>query len=288
MDIYLILLYIVLFLSIGGGTAVFWKNKEVIAQNIQKTLGLATATSQQTQVNVVKPPPQDAMVGDYITGECMPNKGKCGKGTLQKRRVCLREGENGGRTCSELADVKEADCWRSCDRPRDILDWGHSNDKVQKGPLKGWYDFTGQGIPNDYCRWVGDAANLTWACQTNDDPYVKANPNHLTFSGGPANRLNNTWDADMVAGLCPKYDHYTRATDPDLQKSIANGFFSHCGATCIYDYRNPHQGWIWNGSEYVRIPDMSKHVCGTQHVNEMQGAMQQYDRFFDTKNAWSV
>lgn len=287
MNLYLLLLVIVFLLTLGGGITVFWKQGDLIKHNLKRTINAVIGpTSEDATLPQSTQPPRNAIMGEYVSGPCIPLKGRCGKGTMTMKRQCISDGADGGHTCAKLSDPVEKECWTPCERSKGILDWGHPNSKVPEGPLKGWYDFTGQGIPNDYCRWVGDNGSMQWACQTDTEPYAKANPRHITFSGGPANKFNTKWDPNEVQRFCPKFGHYTKADDPDLQKSILNGFFSQCGSTCIYDYRNPRQGWLWNGSTYERIPDMSKHACGTQHENEMQEAIKQYEKYTDTRNAW--
>ena len=43
-------------------------------------------------------------------------------------------------------------------RPTDIADCGYPNDK------RGWFDFSGLGVRNDYCREVGEAPNVFASC----------------------------------------------------------------------------------------------------------------------------
>ena len=43
-------------------------------------------------------------------------------------------------------------------RQTTITDWGY------KDRIRGWYDIQGQGVRNDYCRWVGDGPNIWFSC----------------------------------------------------------------------------------------------------------------------------
>ena len=48
------------------------------------------------------------------------------------------------------------------------------------GDARGWYDALGQGVCNDFCRYVGDSKNPTFSCALSSDPnneYTSMNVN---------------------------------------------------------------------------------------------------------------
>ena len=50
-----------------------------------------------------------------------------------------------------------------------LVDGGYNDGQFGDKPLKkGYYDVLGQGVPNDYCRYVGDQPNIFFACQLSD------------------------------------------------------------------------------------------------------------------------
>lgn len=290
MDLNLFLVFLCIFFIFGGGGALFWKLRN---DKIQ--------TQSQLPPNYVDSlRPQDAVMTPWSSSEqCKTLSGSCGKGQIVYTRQCLREGKNGGKMCSEFRTRKVQDCYKNCLRPEGIMDWGHPNDSPRipiGGPIKGWYDLSGQGQPNDYCRWVGvpgdslvrsangdETGGITWACHSENDPYVKANPRHVTFSTGPANHLV-PYVPEMVIKACGPDNIYLKARDPDLQKSIVNGFFTKCGSQCVYDHRNPKMGWVFEGGQWNRVEDMMQHRCG---VGEgLKRAIRRYEKVYDVKNAW--
>lgn len=243
-----------------------------------------TSTATTTQIPAST---KDAVVGEWTaTGECVPFGGKsCGKGEITLERNCLQEATGNGKTCEQLGLKKTVDCHKTCAQP-DVTDWGHPDTPEDTGPRKGWYDVTGQGVPNDYCRTVG--STKFFACQTHDEPYLKVDRGHVAFSAGPANRLI-PFDVATIGRSCPTdYVMYIGSSDPDFRKSVANGFYSRCGARCVYDHRNPtRQGWwIGDKNKVTRIEDMRKHPCGTTFGGEMDAAVKRYEDLYDTKNAW--
>jgi hypothetical protein len=229
----------------------------------------------------------DAVMSSWTrSGKCQTLSGSCGKGFMLHTRTCLREGRGDGKMCSDFETEKKEDCYINCSRPSGITDWGHPNDApgIPIGsPLKGWYDVTGQGQPNDYCRWIGVDDGLTWACHSTKDPYVKANPGHIVFSGGPANKLV-PFVPSLVERACGQGNIYLLATDPDLRKSIVNGFFSKCGSPCVFDHRNPKSGWVFEGGVWNRVNDMLRHPCG--QGRDIVDAVHRYERLFNVRNAW--
>jgi len=275
MDYFLFLLFFIIFFTLGGGGVYFWKR-----------------TGKKYFNNKFDNRVTDAVLGPWIPkGQCKAFSGSCGRGELTMEKKCVMEGTNGGKMCSDFRIVeKSQDCYVDCDRPKDVVDWGHPNDSPDipiGGPKKGWYDFTGQGVPNDYCRWVGVLGNIFWACHTEKGPYTKADPKHITFSGGPANTLESVTPSGLLKP-CPTDMVYALAQDVDLQKSIVNGFNGKCGSRCVYDHRNPKTGWTFENEKWIRIDNMSLHKCGKDNILDMKNAKNTYDKVYDVRNSWTI
>jgi len=281
MDSNLILVFLCIFIVFGAGGTLFWRLRKNRVRNNDVV----------ARIDTVQPIVQshtDALLSPWTNGKCKTLSGACGKGTMTATRSCIRDGTGEGKRCSNTALTQQKDCYVQCPRPKDVVDWGHSNDYPGLpigSPLKGWYDISGQGQPNDYCRWVGEKGKMFWACQSEKDPYVKTDPSHISFSGGPANR-SIPYHPTLVNKMCPTQRLYLSASDPDLQKSIANGLFARCGSRCVYDHRNPKNGWWFDGMKWTRIENMITHPCGTKFKDEMTKAVKKYEKIYDVKNAW--
>lgn len=288
MDSNLVLVFIFMFFVLGAGGSLYWKMKKIDAKSLDNT---TTVNEIDTNATHSYNHNQDAQMSPWINGKCKTLSGTCGKGTMNLTRQCLKDGYGDGKRCVEETTTKKQDCYVQCSRPKNVIDWGHPDDA--KGlpvgsPRKGWYDISGQGQPNDYCRWVGEPKSRFWACHVEKDPYVEVDPSHISFSGGPANR-SIPFHPQLITKMCPiDHNYLLEARDPDLRKSIANGFLSHCGAKCVYDHRNPKSGWYYDGKKWDPIPDTSKHVCGTLYKNEMKKAMSRYEMMYDVKNAFEL
>ena len=95
---------------------------------------------------------------------------------------------------------------------------------------------------------------------------------------------------ENVDKKCPTDIAYSTnvAEDPDLQKSIANGFIAGCGTRCVYDHRNPKTGWTFNGNTWERVSNMGQHRCGVAEKDALRAAISNYEKLYDVKNAWST
>jgi hypothetical protein len=289
MDSNLILVFLCIFFVFGAGGTLFWRMKQPPKNDI-------TTNETRETSRIIANSTRDALLSPWKPGTCKTLSGTCGKGQMNMTRTCVQDGSGNGQRCSDAGLSKIVDCYVQCSRPSDVVDWGHLNDfpSLPVGsPMKGWYDISGQGQPNDYCRWVGGygkagaPSGIFWACQSEKDPYVKTDPGYITFSAGPANRLIPYHPA-LVERMCPGHTAYLMARDPDLQRSIANGFMARCGARCVYDHRNPKNGWWFNGTKWERIENMIVHPCSTRFKEEMDGAIGRYEKLFDVRNAWTV
>ncbi len=62
---------------------------------------------------------------------------------------------------------------------QEITDFGY----IAPGIVAGWFDYQKQGVPHDYCRWVGSNNDIYFACALAGDtnPYTKVDPNNSVF-----------------------------------------------------------------------------------------------------------
>ena len=69
---------------------------------------------------------------------------------------------------------------------------------------------------------------------------------------------------------------YYNVSDPNIIKSIEMKYFEHCGAWCMFDYRDPRSGWFWEPykKEWNYIKNLYK-ICPE---NEFEYA---FDRFLE-------
>lgn len=270
------------FMFLSGGGYLFWRRNKVLAT--------PSAPSNTSRIEIDDGLPRDAIISDWQAGKCRTFSGQCGRGEQTFTRQCIQDGKNGGIMCSSLPLHETKECYVTCLRPT-VVDWGHPNDSPYippDAPRKGWYDITGQGEPNDYCRFVGPSTGAFWACHTQKDAYVKTDPKHVTFSTGPAHTVARQFSEQSLIEKCPDDLSFLAAKDPDLRKSIANGFFIHCGSPCVYDHRNPKMGWTWNGQEWKRVLDMSQHACGTTFKSQQTAALQLYEALHGTQQSWTM
>ena len=79
-------------------------------------------------------------------------------------------------------------------------------------------------------------------------------------------RFSNTPKYEKaIMDYCPNNNMaeiYYNVTDTNIIKSIEMKYFQHCGAWCLFDYRNPRAGWFWEPlkKEWAYLNDLYK-VC---------------------------
>ena len=70
---------------------------------------------------------------------------------------------------------------------------------------------------------------------------------------------------------------YYNNSNQDIKISIMKKYFHHCGAWCLFDYRDPRDGWYWNSTIrnwnfqknlYLICPDNEFHYCLDKFLNE--------------------
>ncbi len=88
---------------------------------------------------------------------------------------------------------------------------------------------------------------------------------------------------DIIEEICPgelqnnpakKKDFYLSVTDYHIQKSLINKFFSHCGAWCLYDYKDPRKGWYWN--YHTKVWETQENMIKICPLNESYYALEKY------------
>lgn len=75
---------------------------------------------------------------------------------------------------------------------------------------------------------------------------------------------------------------YFNSSDIHIIKSIEKQYFSHCGAWCLFDYRDPTKGWFWIKEErYWKYHDNLYKLCP---LEEFRYAVKQYITDCQNKN----
>ena len=83
--------------------------------------------------------------------------------------------------------------------PRPVLPRCTVDDRGWANRPRGWFDAQGQGVPNDYCRYIGDGAALYFSCRmANDNTCVDTPPGACEFKA-PLVAVCNTQYAHSLA-----------------------------------------------------------------------------------------
>jgi hypothetical protein len=84
-------------------------------------------------------------------------------------------------------------------------DMGHVNYN-NNIPARGWYDVQNQGVPNDYCRYVGDEPNIYWSCVlAGDNETIRENEYKETDKNLPVFNLENYIQEEIIELELPFY-----------------------------------------------------------------------------------
>lgn len=67
----------------------------------------------------------------------------------------------------------------------------------------------------------------------------------FTDSNDYLKKVNKLCPDELENNEASKFDLYLNHTNIHIKKSIEQKFFTHCGAWCLFDHRNPIQGWFW-------------------------------------------
>ena len=62
------------------------------------------------------------------------------------------------------------------------------------------------------------------------------------------NEINSFCPDELIDNIAGKHGLYFNTTNIYIIKSIMKRYFNHCGAWCLFDYRDPRRGWFWNST----------------------------------------
>ena len=137
-------------------------------------------------------------------------------------------------------------------KPRqNVVDTGYSYaDRPLFAHKPGWYDVQNQGVPNDYCRYVGDynaATGQWWSCalagRTNEhDPT-------FDYRGGP----NASGNASLIAD-----QGYSDGQLAGYGMKLKRGFYNLDGTTkyCRYVGNASNHGLLWTCTDPSKPTEM--------------------------------
>lgn len=57
--------------------------------------------------------------------------------------------------------------------------------------------------------------------------------------------LNNYCPNELDNNYAGKDGLYFNSSDINIKTSLLKKYFNHCGAWCLFDYRDPRKGWYW-------------------------------------------
>ena len=57
--------------------------------------------------------------------------------------------------------------------------------------------------------------------------------------------ISNYCPNELDDNYAGKNGLYFNSSDVDIKTSLSKKYFSHCGAWCLFDYRDPRKGWYW-------------------------------------------
>ena len=81
------------------------------------------------------------------------------------------------------------------------------------------------------------------------------------------NIVNTHCPNELDKNPATKNELYISVSDLNIRKSIEQKMFTHCGAYCLFDYRNPTQGWYWNNNKKQwEIAQEIYHMCPDDEV----------------------
>jgi hypothetical protein len=68
--------------------------------------------------------------------------------------------------------------------------------------------------------------------------------------------INNICPNELDDNEAGKDGLYFNTTDLKIRRSIVKKYFHHCGAWCLFDYRDPRKGWVWNSTYRIWIEEI--------------------------------
>jgi hypothetical protein len=81
--------------------------------------------------------------------------------------------------------------------------------------------------------------------------------------------LNNYCPEELDDNIAGKDGLYFNSSNTDIKTSIFKKYFNHCGAWCLFDYRDPRKGWYWDIEmrEWVYYTNLYK-MCPTEEFHD--------------------
>jgi hypothetical protein len=72
--------------------------------------------------------------------------------------------------------------------------------------------------------------------------------------------INNYCPNELDDNYAGKDGLYFNSSDVYIKTSLSKKYFSHCGAWCLFDYRDPRKGWYWEKEikEWTYYEDLFK------------------------------
>jgi len=70
--------------------------------------------------------------------------------------------------------------------------------------------------------------------------------------------VNSYCPTELDDNFAGKYGLYFNSSNIEIKKSIIKKYFNHCGAWCLFDHRDPRNGWYWNSDsrEWLYTKDL--------------------------------
>jgi hypothetical protein len=80
--------------------------------------------------------------------------------------------------------------------------------------------------------------------------------------------INNFCPNELDDNYAGKDGLYFNSSNMDIKISLLKKYFNHCGAWCLFDYRDPRKGWYWEQDirEWKYYVDLYK-ICPTEEFH---------------------
>jgi hypothetical protein len=60
------------------------------------------------------------------------------------------------------------------------------------------------------------------------------------------NTINEYCPHELDDNFAGKNGLYFNTSDIEIKTSLIRKYFNHCGAWCLFDYKDPRKGWYWD------------------------------------------
>jgi len=72
--------------------------------------------------------------------------------------------------------------------------------------------------------------------------------NNIKLRGNYVKEINKLCPYELKNNIAGKEGLYFNTTNIEIKYSLIKRYFHHCGAWCLFDYRDPRKGWFWNST----------------------------------------